>query len=78
MAGTSIKIGNIDVDVQFKPIKNLHLSVHPPLGKVTISSPDFYELEKVKIYLATKLGWIKREQKKFLNQAREAREVIYY
>lgn len=75
MAVITITIGDIDVDVQFKPIKNLHLSVHPPLGNVTVSSPDFYELEKVKIYLATKLGWIKREQKKFLNQAREGEKL---
>src|SRR5690606_12117047 len=35
------------------------------------SSPEIYDLEKVKIYAATKLGWIKKEQKKFLTQERE-------
>lgn len=66
-----IIIGNISVEVVFKPIKNLHLSVHPPYGKVTISSPEFYDLEKVKIYAATKLTWIKKERSKFLEQKRE-------
>lgn len=76
MSSTKVIIGSVAVEVQFKPIKNLHLSVHPPFGKVTVSSPDFYDLEKIKIYLATKLGWIKREQKKIASQDREA--VISY
>lgn len=72
MSYTNINIGSVAVEVHFKPIKNLHLSVHPPYGKVTVSSPDFYDLEKVKIYLATKLAWIKREQKKLIEQERES------
>lgn len=66
-----LQIGSVEIEVKFKPIKNLHLSVHPPYGHVTISSPEIYDLEKVKIYAATKLGWIKKEQKKFLTQERE-------
>lgn len=75
MSSTKVIIGSVAVEVQFKPIKNLHLSVHPPFGKVTVSSPDFYDLEKIKIYLATKLGWIKREQRKIASQDREAEKL---
>lgn len=71
-----IKIGEVEIDVTFKDIKNLHLSVHPPIGRVTISSPQMYSLEKVKIYAATKLGWIKKEQRKFQAQNRE-RQRLY-
>ncbi|MFV0145692.1 hypothetical protein SAMN05421738_107156 [Algoriella xinjiangensis] len=71
-----IKIGTVEIDVTFKDIKNLHLSVHPPKGNVTISSPQFYDLEKVKIYAATKLAWIKKEQRKFLEQKREEPRVF--
>lgn len=66
-----LRIGEVEIDVTFKEIKNLHLSVHPPHGHVTIASPNFYDLEKVKVYAATKLGWIKKEQRKFLAQERE-------
>ncbi len=66
-----LTIGTTDIEITFKPIKNLHLSVHPPKGRVTISSPEFYDLEKVKIYAATKWAWIKKEQKKFIEQQRE-------
>src|SRR5690606_23516519 len=71
-----LKIGGVAIEVTFKDIKNLHLSVHPPEGRVTISSPEFYDLEKVKIYAATKLGWIKKEQRKFQNQARETQRLM--
>lgn len=66
-----LRIGEVDIEITFKPIKNLHLSVHPPYGRVTISSPEFYDLEKVKIYASTKWSWIKKERQKFANQARE-------
>ncbi len=66
-----IKIGEVDIEVTFKDIKNLHLSVHPPVGHVTISSPLFYDLDKVKTYAATKLAWIKKERCRFLEQKRE-------
>ncbi len=36
---TQIKLGDIAVDVVFKDIKNVHLSVHPPTGRVRISAP---------------------------------------
>ena len=76
MASDTLHIGSVEIEVTFKAIKNLHLSVHPPVGRVTIASPDFYDLEKVKIYAATKLGWIKREQAKIKSQEREEAKLI--
>lgn len=66
-----IKIGDIDIEVSFKEIKNVHLSVHPPLGKVTVSAPQHIDLDKIRIYAATKLPWIRKEQKKITGQERE-------
>ena len=71
-----LQIGSLEVEVKFKPIKNLHLSVHPPHGKVTVSSPEYFDLEKVRVYLTTKIGWIKREQKKIANQEREGEKLM--
>lgn len=76
MEKATLLIGSVEIKVTFKEIKNLHLSVHPPYGEVTISSPTFYDLEKVKIYAATKLGWIKREQEKIKSQEREAPKLM--
>lgn len=76
MASEILHIGPVEIEVTFKAIKNLHLSVHPPYGKVTIASPDFYDLEKVKIYAATKFAWIKREQTKIRSQQREEPKLM--
>jgi len=66
-----IRVGSIDVEVIFKDIKNVHLSVHPPQGRVTVSAPHHIDLESVKIYTATKLPWIKKERSKMLGQDRQ-------
>lgn len=76
MRTENLNIGTLEVEVKFKPIKNLHLSVHPPFGKVTVSSPEFFDLEKVRVYLSTKIGWIKQEQKKIKSQEREGEKLF--
>ncbi len=76
MTSDILHIGSVEIEVTFKAIKNLHLSVHPPNGRVTIASPEFYDLEKIKIYAATKLGWIKREQDKIRRQEREEPKLM--
>ncbi len=64
-------LGDIAVDVVQKDIKNLHLSVHPPLGKVRIAAPLRMDLDTIRVFAITKLAWIKSQQKKLREQARE-------
>lgn len=71
-----ITISNIDIDLTFKEIKNIHLSVHPPLGDVTVSAPLHVDKDIVKVFLIGKLGWIRKERTKFLNQPREAEKLF--
>ena len=66
-----IKLGDIVVDVVQKDIKNIHLSVYPPTGKVRISAPLRMEIDTIRVFAITKLGWIKSQQKKLLEQERE-------
>jgi predicted metal-dependent hydrolase len=66
-----IDIGGITVDVVFKNIKNVHLSVHPPTGRVRISAPARMKLETLRVYAISKINWIKKHQKKFQEQERE-------
>ncbi len=68
---TQIELGGIPVEVQFKKIKNVHLSVHPPAGSVRISAPERMSLETVRVFAISKLGWIRAQQKKLLDQPRE-------
>ncbi len=65
------QLGDITVVVAFKEIKNVHLSVHPPAGRVSISAPRRMKLETVRIFAISKLDWIKSQQKKIRAQDRE-------
>jgi predicted metal-dependent hydrolase len=67
-----IVISDIKIEVTFKDIKNVHLSVHPPFGNVTLSSPAEHSIEKIRTYLITKITWIRKQQKKILEQDRES------
>ncbi len=66
-----IELGEITIDVVKKNIKNLHLSVYPPTGKVRISAPLWMDLDKIRVFAITKLGWIKSHQQKLREQDRE-------
>ena len=59
----TLQLGEIAVDVVLKDIKNIHLSVHPPLGKVRIAAPLRMDLDTIRIFAITKLVWIKNQQK---------------
>ena len=73
-----INLGDIVVDVVLKDIKNIHLSVYPPSGKVRIAAPLRMNLDTIRIYAISKLAWIKKQQQKFQEQVREApREFLY-
>lgn len=71
MSTKQIDVGGIPVDVVFKNIKNVHLSVHPPTGRVRISAPAWMKLDTIRVYAISKLDWIKKQQKKLREQERE-------
>jgi len=81
---TKIDLGNITADVELKNIKNIHLSVYPPSGRVRIAAPVRMDLENIRMFAISKLGWIKKQQTKLRNQVRETprefinRESHYY
>src|SRR5271169_6279317 len=68
---TRIQLGDIGVDVVRKDIKNVHLSVHPPTGRVRIAAPERMSLNTVRVFAIAKLPWIKRQQRKLREQERE-------
>jgi predicted metal-dependent hydrolase len=67
----TIQLGDVAIAVTRKDIKNVHLSVHPPNGRVTLSAPKATRMEVARAYAISKLGWIRNQQKKLANQARE-------
>jgi hypothetical protein len=68
---SQIKLGDVAVDVVLKDIKNVHLSVHPPSGRVRISAPARMSLDTIRVFAISKLPWIRQQQKKLRQQERE-------
>lgn len=71
--GTKIHLGTIEADVILKDIKNVHLSVHPPAGRVRIAAPTRMNLDTIRVFAISKLAWIQQQQKQLAEQQRETR-----
>ena len=65
-----IEVGNIVVDVVRKNIKNLHLRVYQPSGRVRIAAPLRIDDETVRLFVISKIPWIKKQQSRFEGQER--------
>lgn len=68
---TQIELGDIKAEILFKDIKNVHLSVHPPNGRVRISAPMRMSPETIRVFAISRLNWIKQQQEKIRAQERE-------
>jgi predicted metal-dependent hydrolase len=72
-----IVVSSIRVEVVRKDIKNLHLAVYPPGGHVRIAIPSRLKDETVRLAIVSRLGWIRRQRKRFESQDRQSqREVV--
>ncbi len=67
----TIQIGDISIRLTKKDIKNVHLSVHPPDGRVTLVAPTATRPDVARAYAISKLGWIRDQQRQLKSQARE-------
>ena len=65
-----ITVSNITIDVIRKDIKNIHLAVYPPTGRVRIAAPLSVNDDAIRLFAISKLGWIKRHQREFDAQER--------
>lgn len=72
-----MQIGGVAVEVVRKPIKHLHVGVYPPAGRVRVAAPRRMDDEAVRVAVASRLGWIRRQQKAFAGQDRQSkREMV--
>ena len=78
-----MNVSGIPIDVCKKKIKNMHLYVKPPDGKVMVSAPLRMSDEAIERFVRTKIGWINKQVAKFENQPRQSKreyvsgETIY-
>jgi predicted metal-dependent hydrolase len=67
----SLQLGDLAVELVHKNIRNVHLSVHPPTGRVRIAAPRHLSVDAIRAFAIGKLGWIRRQQRKLQEQERE-------
>lgn len=67
-----VTIGNLALDLQRKPIKNLHISVLPPDGKVRVSAPLQLSDTAIRMAVVKRLAWIRQQQADFAAQPRQS------
>jgi len=72
-----IEVSGIPVEVVRKDIKNLHLAVYPPNGRVRVAVPSHVTDETVRLAVISRLAWIRRQQSVLEKQERQSkRELI--
>lgn len=77
MSTDTITISGIDIELVRKDIKNIHLGVYPPSGRVRIAAPARMDEASIRLFAISKLSWIRKHQKNFSEQRRETpREFV--
>ncbi|KOV91598.1 metal-dependent hydrolase [Streptomyces sp. NRRL B-1140] len=79
MSTTSARLAvrGIDVHVVYKDIKNLHIGVYPPIGRVRVAAPQQLDDDQVRLAVIQRLPWIKRQQDQLRSAERQSvREMV--
>jgi predicted metal-dependent hydrolase len=72
-----MRVSGIGVDVIFKDIKNLHIGVYPPLGRIRVAAPERLTEEAVRLAIVQRLPWIRRQRDRLQNAERQSvREMV--
>lgn len=71
-----IVVGGLPVQIVRKAIKNLHLGVYPPNGRVRVAAPLAVSDHAVRLAVVGKLGWIKRQRARFADQPRQSKREL--
>jgi predicted metal-dependent hydrolase len=75
--GSYLEVAGLTVEVIRKKIRNLHVGVYPPAGRVRVAAPLRLDDDAVRLAIISRLGWIRRHQKAFLEQDRQSqREML--
>jgi len=76
-ASAYLTVRGIDVDVVYKDIKNLHIGVYPPMGRVRVAAPERLDDDQVRLAVIQRLPWIKRQRQELQATERQSeREMV--
>lgn len=72
-----LTVAGLNVDIVYKSIKNMHISVYPPLGRVRVAAPDRLDEEAIRLAIVQRLPWIKKQREQLQNAERQSeREMV--
>lgn len=66
-----LKVSDLEIEVECKNIKNMHLAVYPPDARVHLSMPEYLSEEDARSFILQKLEWIRKQQQEILSQPRQ-------
>src|SRR5947207_5518915 len=76
-ASAYLTVRGINIDVIYKDIKNLHIGVYPPVGRVRVAAPKRLDEEQIRLAVIQRLPWIKKQRKQLQEAARQSpREMV--
>ncbi|MEX0735158.1 MAG: SprT family zinc-dependent metalloprotease [Steroidobacteraceae bacterium] len=73
-----MEVLGLPIEVVHKDIKNLHVGVYPPGGRVRVAAPLRLDEDAVRLAIISRLGWIRRQQARFAQQARQSQRELAY
>lgn len=72
-----LTIGSLDIQLQRKTIKHLHISVMPPDGQIRVAAPESMTETAIRMAVIHRIPWIRKQQANFVKQVRQStREMI--
>ena len=72
MSTEQIVVAGTPIEIHRKRIKNLHVGVYPPEGRVRVAAPVSVSLDAIRIAVLTRMDWIRRKQSGFAKQERQS------
>jgi predicted metal-dependent hydrolase len=76
-ASSYLTVSGINVDVVYKDIKNMHISVYPPVGRVRVAAPVRLDEDAIRLAIVQRLPWIRKQQEQLLTAERQSeREMV--
>ena len=68
---SQITVAGLEIDVVYKDIKNLHISVYPPSGRVHVAAPHRLDDDAIRLAVVQRLSWIRKQRENFRNADRQ-------
>lgn len=75
-ASAYLTVAGLGIDVVYKDIKNLHISVYPPVGRVRVAAPDTTDEDTIRLAIVQRLPWIKRQREQLQKADRQTKREM--